>query len=110
MYTLFTTFGIVAKNAREIYKCQIHLFIMVYPCIQIFKDKWFGILHHVVDEHDWLTGAQCCDHEELTSELPVDPNGNELQLQYFSHAFHALCKILTDKWWLKSLKYYTKFR
>ena len=83
---------------------------MVYPCIQIFKDKWFGILHHVLNEHHWLTGAQCYDHDELTGPL-VDPDGNELQ--YFSRqepAFHALRKILTDKRWLKSLKYYTKFR
>ena len=93
VYTLFTTFGIVAKNLREIYKYQIHLFIMVYPCIQIFKDKWFGILHHVLDEHDWLTGAQCCEHEELTG-LPVDPDGNELQLQYFSRQEPAFQQVV----------------
>ena len=55
----------------------------------------FGTLHHVINTHQWLTGAQCCEHEELTGP-PVNPDGNGLQ--YFSQhepAFYAFCKILT---------------
>ena len=58
----------------------------------ILQDKWFGILHHVLNKHQWLTGVQ-----ELTGP-PMDPDVNELQ--YFSRhepAFNILRKILTDK-------------
>ena len=57
----------------------------------------FGTLHYVINEHQWLTGAQCCEHEEFT-EPPVNPEGNGLQY-YSQHkpAFHAFRKILTDK-------------
>ena len=57
----------------------------------------FGTLHHVINTHQWLSGAQCCGHEELTGP-PVNPDGNGLQ--YFSQhepAFHAFYKILNDK-------------
>ena len=63
-----------------------------------------------MNEHKWLTGAQHCDHEELTGP-PKDTDGTELQ--YFRRgesAFSALRKVVTDKRWLKSLKYYTKFQ
>lgn len=83
---------------------------LLYTWTLCLKDKWFGILHHVVNEHEWLTGMQCCDHEELTGP-PKDPDG--IELQYFNRnepAFRVLRKIVTDDRWLKSLKYYTKFR
>ena len=34
-------------------------------------------LHLVTNEHKWHTGAQQCDHEELTG-LQIDPDGTEL--------------------------------
>ena len=41
--------------------------IWIYHVLWLgFKDKWFGILHYVVNEYEWRTGMQCCDHEELT--------------------------------------------
>ena len=63
----------------------------------------FGTLHHVINTYQWLTGAQCCGHEELTGP-PVNPDGNGLQ--YFSPhkpAFYVC--FLQDTEWLKSLKY-----
>ena len=62
----------------------------------------------MVDEHEWITGA--CSHEPLTGP-PTDPDGKELE--YFScqePAFKALQKLVFDQSWLKSMKYYTKFR
>lgn len=64
----------------------------------------------MVNEHEWLTGAQHCEHDELVGP-PKDPDG--IELHYFSRtepAFCALRKIVTDERWLKSLKYYTSFR
>ena len=64
----------------------------------------------MLNEHQWLTGTQGCDHGELQGP-PRNTQGAEIQ--YFSRsepAFRALRKLLTDKRWLKSMKYYTKFR
>ena len=61
-----------------------------------------------MDEHEWLGGA--CEHEPL-SERPTDVNG--VVLEYFSReepTFRALQKLVMDRNWLKSLKYYTRFR
>ena len=74
----------------------------------LLQAKWIGVLHHVLDEHEWLDGA--CEHEPL-SEPPTDVNG--VVLKYFSRdepAFRALQKLIMDRNWLKSLKYYTRFR
>ena len=76
----------------------------MYICGCHFQDKWFGIFHHILNEHQWLTGTQGCDHGELQGP-PRDTQGGEIQ--YFSRnepAFRALRKLLTDKKWLKSMK------
>jgi len=70
--------------------------------------KWISILHHVQSEHVWLGGE--CEHEALVGP-PTDKDGNEIP--YFTRdeqALNALCKLVMDKRWLDSLKYYTKFR
>ena len=49
-------------------------------------------------------------HEELT-DLQTDQDGKELE--YFSKAepaFRALQKLILDKRWMKSLKFYVNFR
>ena len=58
--------------------------------------------------HEWACGS--CDHKPLT-EPPTNPDGKELE--YFSRyepAFKALQKLVMDKQWLKSMKYYVRFR
>ena len=55
------------------------------------------------NEHEWLTGAKHCDHEELT-EPPKDPDGTELQyFQKNEPAFSALHKVLTDDRWMDEI-------
>ena len=74
------------------------------------KDKWFSVLHHVINEHEWLTGNQHCEHDVLT-EPPTDNDGRTLP--YFNKreaSFNALRSLATDRRWLKTLQYYTKFR
>ena len=71
----------------------------------LLQVNWLTLLHHVVDEHEWITGA--CSHEPLIGPA-TDPDGKELQ--YFSRqepAFKALQKLAFDQSWLKSN---TKFR
>ena len=70
--------------------------------------SWSSLLFHMIGEHEWLTGA--CSHEPLTGPL-TDPDGQ--QLEYFSQhepAFKVLQTLVFDQTWLRSLKYYTKFR
>ena len=70
--------------------------------------NWTSLLHHVTNEHEWIGGK--CVHEPLT-DLPTDRDGKVLE--YFSKtepAFRALQKLVLDKRWMKSLKFYVKFR
>ena len=65
-------------------------------------------MHHVQDVHQWPTGM--CEYDPIT-DGPTD--SDERQLQYFSQhetAFKALQKLTMDVHWLKSLKYYIRFR
>ena len=67
--------------------------------------KWLGLLHHVTNEHEWLSGQ--CDHEQLTGP-PMDGKGNVTE--YFRRdesAFQALRRLMTDKRWMK---FYVNFR
>ena len=47
-----------------------------------------------------------CDHEPLVGPS-TDPDGKELQ---YEPAFKGLQKLVMDQQWLKSMKYYVKFR
>lgn len=82
--------------------------VFVTLLLLLCQVKWTSVLHHVQNEHEWLSGR--CDHKQLTGP-PTDGDGNELQ--YFARgepALQALRKLVLDKKWLKSLSYYTKFR
>ena len=72
------------------------------------KEKWFTVLHHVLNDHNWLLGR--CEHQALSGP-PTDSNGSTIS--YFNQqepAFKVLRKIITDRAWLKSLDAYVKFR
>ena len=61
---------------------------MHLPTLTSLQLKWSMLLHHVINEHEWLTGA--CEHEALTGP-PTDGDGR--QLEYFSRqepAFRTL--------------------
>lgn len=82
--------------------------LRTYVILFIHQTKWSSILYHVQNVHEWHCG--CCDHEPLTG-LPTSPDRKELE--YFSQyetAFKALQKLIMDKQWLKSMKYYVKFQ
>lgn len=66
-----------------------------------------SLLHHVQDEHEWLSGK--CEHNPLT-DLPTDSTGSIIA--YFNHNdkdFQVLSKVVRNKWCLVTMKYYTKF-
>ncbi|XP_006823888.1 uncharacterized protein LOC102805489 [Saccoglossus kowalevskii] len=73
------------------------------------KAIWFGILHHVVNEHEWLLNVDGtyggCAHEPLSVENQCKP-----WLEKGSPAHLALRNIVEDKRLLKNLGHYTNFR
>ena len=73
------------------------------------QDLWRGVLHHVVDEHEWVLGQGKsngkCSHEPLTEEERKKP-----WLKKTSAAHKALRKIALDKRFLGTIPYYTRFR
>ena len=85
--------------------CILQIMVFEYYVMQL---KWASLMYHVQDIHTWACGE--CEHGPLTDE-PRDPDGR--QLEYFSRyepGFRALQKITMDQYWLKSLKFYTRFR
>ena len=61
--------------------------------------KWIG-LHHISGEHEWETGES--DHEEIESHVPYFEKNRK--------DFEAVQKIVLDKKWMESLKYYIWFQ
>ncbi|XP_067017883.1 uncharacterized protein [Acropora muricata] len=71
--------------------------------VEILKDKWLGILHHVCGEHEW--DGDTCSHGPLTE---VESTKEYLGMN--SKAVKELRKIILDREWLKSLEFYVQFR
>ena len=72
------------------------------------QERWRGVLHHVCNVHEWYGGE--CEHDALT-EPPTNIHG--VLINYFTRGesdYALLQKIVTDKTWMKSLKYFTRFR
>ena len=73
-----------------------------------FKGAWRGILHHVIDEHEWLLpssdGSYACKYWPLSS----DRDKGWLERDSDQHV--ALRKIILDKRFLNKIPYYLNFR
>ena len=71
--------------------------------VSYVQNKWFGVLHHVVGEHEWHDGQ--CSHGPLTAA----ENGKPL-LDKGSKAMDTLRKVIMDKRWVESLIFYVWFK
>lgn len=73
------------------------------------QDKWIGILHHIVNEHEWVmeegVNRGKCDHGELDEAARNKP-----WMKKESSPHKALAKIVLDVRFLNTLCYYTNFR
>ena len=74
----------------------------------ILQDMWIGILHHVVNEHEWVleegnNGGEC-DHAPLNDDERSKP-----WLKKDSPPHKALTKIILDKRFLNTIPYYINF-
>ena len=75
----------------------------VFVFVSYVQNKWFGVLHHVVGEHEWHDGQ--CSHGPLTAA----ENGKPL-LDKGSKAMDALRKVIMDKRWVENLIFYVWFK
>ena len=87
------------------------------PCINTWtsflylnvQSKWSGILHHVVNNHEWISGsgigAASCDHGPLLEE---DRTKEWLEPGGAAHV--QLRKLVLDANFCKNLSYYITFR
>jgi hypothetical protein len=71
---------------------------------------WVGVLHHVVNEHEWYlpyseTGISECAHDPL-SEATRD----KVWMKKGSPAHQALTNIILNKRFLNNVHYYLNFR
>lgn len=68
----------------------------------ILKEKWIGLLHHITDEHEWVSGDSVnkCDHAPYSEE----ERRKRPWLSSESNAFEVLKKVVLDKRLLKDLE------
>ena len=77
-------------------------------CSALLQGIWFGVIHHVVDEHEWLIdcGSQVlqCVHGPFTEEreLPWMSKG--------SPAHNALREVVADRLFLNNISYFLNAR
>lgn len=69
---------------------------------------WFGVVHHVVNEHQWLLsygrGESACSHGPRAEERTA------AWLKKGGPAHKALIKIIMDKRLINNVPYYLNFR
>ncbi|XP_062597804.1 uncharacterized protein LOC134259221 [Saccostrea cucullata] len=76
---------------------------------ETFIGVWFGLLHHVTDEHEWIlpfndSGINACQHGPLTEERTKG------WLEKNSPAHNALRYVVMDKRRLNQIHYYLNCR
>lgn len=73
------------------------------------KSVWLSLLHHIVNEHDWILSVDGsvgkCDHGDL-----AQCDQNKAWLQKGSSAHNALRAIMVKKQFLNTLPYYKDFK
>jgi len=91
----------------------IHCYKFMYKYIiffvNVFQGIWFGLLHHVTDEHEWIlsysdNGINACQHGPLTEERTKG------WLKKDSPAHIALRHVVMDKRRLNQIHYYLNCR
>ena len=81
------------------------MFMSTYITLQAI---WTGVLHHVVNEHEWIfdygCGSNSCSHGPLTEERDLK------WLEAGSKAHQALVKIVLDRRLQNNVPYFLNFR
>jgi hypothetical protein len=70
----------------------------------VIQDMWFGVLHHVVNEHEWILGKGKCSHGPLVDQRDIQ------WMNKGSAAHDALRAVVADKRFLKNIPYFLNAR
>ena len=76
----------------------------------LFQGIWFGLIHHVVNEHEWILaygseGSSQCQHG------PLEEEGRNVEwLKKDSKAHKTLVEIIANKRLLNNIPYYLNAR
>ena len=89
-------------SSKFIRNAYLNVFFFFY-FVSYVQNKWFGVLHHLVGEHEWHDGQ--CSHGPRTAA----ENGKPI-LDKGSKAMEALRKVIMDKRWVESLIFYVWFK
>ena len=68
-----------------------------------FQDNWFGVLHHIAGEHEWVD-RECAHGPLVATEI------GKTYLNKNSKAFEEIRKVVLDQKFLKSFQHYVTFR
>ncbi|KAK3083371.1 hypothetical protein FSP39_020934 [Pinctada imbricata] len=74
-----------------------------------FLTIWAGVLHHVVDEHEWALSYGSMDYGQC-SHSALETDREKPWLKKGSKAHEALRRIVLDKRLLNNVPYYLNFR
>lgn len=87
-------------------------FVYQYFYISLYQGIWFGILHHIVDEHQWVlpystSGVNGCEHDDL-EEHKYRESKEYIQKGSLTH--ETLRSIIMNKRLLNKIPYFLNFR
>ncbi|XP_063405831.1 uncharacterized protein LOC134689792 [Mytilus trossulus] len=75
-----------------------------------FKCTWFGILHHVVNEHIWILSYDDTFHNNTCNHGPLPEEREKSYMEKGSDAHKALRSIVMDDRLIKNILYYLNCR
>uniref|UniRef100_A0A8D0L586 Uncharacterized protein n=1 Tax=Sphenodon punctatus TaxID=8508 RepID=A0A8D0L586_SPHPU len=73
-----------------------------------FIGMWRGLVHHVVNEHQWASGNGIT--EERCKHSPQMDEKEKEWLEKGSKSHNEMCKIILDKKFLRNIPYFLRFR
>lgn len=80
---------------------------MYYYYVLAFQARWRGLLHHIVDKHEWVLGDDGgparCEHEEIEQQ-------EKTWLEAGSQPHERLRQVVLDKKLMKESAHYVNFR
>lgn len=105
--TIETKLQLMMFNCLYIKFCRSRSILINY-----FQGLWCGVLHHIVDEHEWIlphgdNGIQHCLHGPLTE---TERNKTWLHPRKHCHILKDLANVVLDKRLLGKVGYYLNFR
>lgn len=110
MYYIFIFKQTIPTNQTKITGKTLYfdwLYVLIF-LIKSLQGIWSGVLHHVLNEHEWLfnygSGSNRCSHGPLAEDREAE------WLKKGSKAHQALVRIVMDRRLLNNVQYFLNFR